>query len=85
MWRALFLACGIFGCILGGQCLVVDSFVMADESAPHAAEPATLFGAGPMAVQSKDYKPPEWAPWTLLSAGAVIVLYSLTINRSSAA
>jgi hypothetical protein len=79
MWRALFLALGIFGCILGAQCLVVDSFVMASETPPET--PATLFGAPPVAA-SQDYQPPEWAPWTLLSVGAVVILYSLTLNRS---
>ena len=82
MWRAFFLALGIFGCILGAQCLVVDSFVMAAEG-PSAETPATLFGAQPLAAQ-KDYQPPEWAPWTLLSVGAVVILYSLTLNRSGA-
>lgn len=81
MWRAFFLGLGTFVCILGAQCLVVDSFVMASDK-PAAQTPATLFGAQPMAAQRKDYKPPEWAPWTLLSTGAVVILYSLTLNRS---
>jgi hypothetical protein len=25
--------------------------------------------------------PPEWAPWSLLSAGAVVILYSFTIPK----
>ncbi len=28
MWRALFLAVGIYGCILGGECLVIDKAVL---------------------------------------------------------
>ena len=82
MWRAFFLAIGISMCILGGECLVVDSFVMAGQPPPQEATPATLFGAAPMAPGGvRDYQPPEWAPWSLLSAGAVIILYSLTVNK----
>jgi hypothetical protein len=81
MWRAFFLASGIFVCILGAQCLVVDSYVMASDK-PAAQSPQTLFGARPMLAERKDYRPPEWAPWTLLSTGAVVILYSLTLNRS---
>jgi hypothetical protein len=79
MWRAFFLALGVFACILGGQCLVVESFVMASDAPPEA--PATLFGAPPPGAVSQPYQPPEWAPWTLLSTGAVVILYSLTLNR----
>jgi hypothetical protein len=81
MWRALFLACGIYACVLGAECLVVDTFVMAGESAAHASEPATVFGSAPVIAEQKEMKPPEWAPWSLLSAGAVVILYSLTLNR----
>ena len=28
-----------------------------------------------------DVIPPEWAPWSLMSAGAVIILYSFTIPK----
>jgi hypothetical protein len=28
-----------------------------------------------------DIVPPEWAPWSLLSAGAVVILYSFTIPK----
>ncbi len=83
MWRAFFLASGIFACILGAQCLVVDSFVMASEE-PTAQTPQSLFGVQPMAAPTKDYQPPEWAPWTLLSTGAVVVIYSMTLNKGGA-
>jgi hypothetical protein len=84
MWRALFLALGIYLCILGGECLVVDRFILAtEEPPPPAAGPATLFGsppAAPVAVR-RELVPAEWAPWSLLSAGTVVILYAITINR----
>jgi hypothetical protein len=83
MWRAFFLAGGIYLCILGAECLAVERFEMAtDEPAVEAATPATLFGSPPSPVMnSRDIEPPEWAPWSFLSAGTVIILYALTINR----
>jgi hypothetical protein len=90
MWRAFFLAGGIFLCVLGAECLVVDKFVMAGDTVAHDIEhavtpesPATLFGATAPASPSakKEITPAEWAPWSLLSAGAVVILYSLTINK----
>jgi hypothetical protein len=85
MWRALFLAVGIYMCILGAECLVVDRFVMAGEHKPPAEDqtPATLFGATPPPplATNHEIQPAEWAPWSFLSAGAVVILYALTINR----
>jgi hypothetical protein len=88
MWRAFFLAIGIYLGVLGAECLVVDKFVMAAEQPAPVADPGapqtpqTMFGAsGAPAMVKRDIEPAEWAPWSLLSAGAVIILYSLTINR----
>jgi hypothetical protein len=83
MWRALFLSIGIYLCIMGGECLVVDKFVMATEAeATELPTSATLFGSPPpAAAANKEIEPAEWAPWSFLSAGAVIILYALTINR----
>ena len=84
MWRALFLAVGISMCILGCECLVVEKFVMGSEGPPPSEQnPATIFGSPPAAIgaTTRDVEPAEWAPWSLLSAGAVIILYAVTLNR----
>lgn len=78
MWRAFFLALGIFACILGAECMVIDSFVMAGET--KSETPTSLFNAPPPS-QPRVFTPAEWAPWTLLSTGAVVILYSLTLNK----
>ena len=67
MWRAFFLAFGLSLLLVGLECLVVDDFVLAARFT--AAEGAC------------NIKPPEWAPWSLLSAGAVTMLYSFTIPQ----
>jgi hypothetical protein len=78
MWRAAFLALGITLCILGGECLVVEKAVLAQTS--ESAQPPSSFLA-PATPAAREIKPPEWAPWSLLSGGAVILLYSYTLPR----
>jgi hypothetical protein len=65
MWRALFLGLGIFTAILGAEGLVVDRAVL---------KPWVTDG-------TREIAPEPWIPWMLLSAGAVVVLYSFTIPR----
>ena len=67
MWRALFLALGLFVLMMGVESLVIDS--------------ATLANHGDATVGSQNVVPPEWVPWSLLSAGAVTILYSITIPQ----
>ena len=71
MFRAFFLALGLSTFILGLECLVLDKAVLAPRSNAGAAEQ--------IAVTYREVKPPEWAPWSLLSGGAVVMLYSFTL------
>jgi hypothetical protein len=80
MGRAFLMALGITACIFGAECMAVDRFVMAGEgTTPKTAEPASLFGP-PAAPPAREYKPPEWMAWTLLSGGAIVILYSLAMK-----
>lgn len=82
MWRAFFLALGIYACIFGAECLVVDSYVFAGEAPAGPPGQTSLFQSGtPLASGGRDWRPAEWAPWSLLSTGAVVILYSITLNR----
>jgi hypothetical protein len=29
----------------------------------------------------REVEPPEWAPWSLMSVGAVVILYTFTIPK----
>lgn len=74
MIRSFFLAIGIFALILGAECLVLDRAVLAPSQA------STVEGfAERMATAQREITPPEWAPWSMLSAGAVVILYSFTL------
>ncbi|MDA1049292.1 MAG: hypothetical protein O3C40_02280 [Planctomycetota bacterium] len=84
MWRAFFGAIGAALLILGGECLVVEKAVFASSPKKDAA-PTSPFDE-PHALRppaNRELRPPEWAPWSLLSAGAVIMLYTFTVKRDS--
>lgn len=91
MWRALFLALGVSLVIIGAQCLVLERVVLASgssEAAP-AQQSGRLFrrvrSTEVEKPQGKQIVPPDWAPWSLMGAGAVVMLYSFTIPRRVAA
>ena len=83
MAKAFFLAIGLSLCLLGGECFVVEKAVLAAKSrqAPQPTSTTFLETSAPTAAK-RIIKTPEWAPWTFLSSGAVIVLYSITLSRN---
>lgn len=75
MWRALFLAFGLTTFIVGVECLAIDKAVLTTPD-------QRMVSFGQSASQPpREVIPPEWAPWSLLSVGAVVVLYSFTIPK----
>ena len=77
MWRSLFLALGIFACIVGAESLAIDKAILkSTTSAPKSSNPFAQQGP----VQ-KELVPPAWAPWSLLSGGAITILYSFTLPK----
>jgi len=67
MWKSFFLAAGVFACIVGIELLIIDSAVVLPVDGRGAPR---LFTA------------PDWAPWTLISAGAVTVLNFATLPKA---
>jgi hypothetical protein len=72
MWRAFFLAIGISSVLLGVECLGLEKVSVSARGRRFAATAAPV---------AKEVAPPEWAPWSLMSAGAVVMLYSFTIPK----
>ena len=68
MWRSFFLAVGAYCCLLGVEALAVERAVV--KVTPSQNQSAT-----------RDVIPPDWAPWSLLGGGAVVVLYSFTVPQ----
>lgn len=68
MFRSLFLALGVYSFLLGVEALAVErAHLKTPESTP--------------AAQQKVVVPPDWAPWSLMSSGAVVVLYTFVLPR----
>ncbi len=82
MWRSMFLGAGIFLMILGAECLAVESVTLKIKGGPAPADGflATLDNK-PGPSLPKKFVPESWIPWSLLSTGAVVCLYSFTIPR----
>jgi len=77
MWRAFFLAVGISCCVVGLECLVVEQAMIITSSDSAAVGPY-----GRNATPSlRAVTPPDWAPWSLLAGGAVVMIYSFTIPK----
>ncbi len=67
MWRAFFLAIGAYCCLLGVESLAVEKAVLKVDPSAQTAW--------------REVIPPDWAPWSLLGTGAVVMLYSFTIPQ----
>jgi len=60
MWKSVFLAAGICACVAGVELLLIDSAVV-----------LPVDGRGEPQV----FTAPDWAPWSLISAGAMTILH----------
>jgi hypothetical protein len=79
MWRSFFLAVGIYLVLLGVQCLGVQKFVLKKRELI-IPQPTDVFTAQETKLgPNKELVPPPWAPWSLMSTGAVMCLYSFSI------
>ena len=93
MWRSFFLAMGVYLLLLGCECLVIDKAILA--STTTVAPPPTpsyselgysYYDTYPVTSNepvNRVVEPPDWAPWSLLSVGAVMVLYAFIIRRAN--
>lgn len=77
MWRTLFIAFGVMAIILGFECLVIDSASF--YSTQETSTVDFLNPAGTPGPTTKEWRPGEWMPWTVLSLGAITVVYAFTL------
>ena len=79
MWRSFFLAVGISAIILGVEGFGVEKVYLKMRDPPPPAR--SPWETPPKVGPQKTYTTPSWAPWSLISAGAVVCLYSFTIPK----
>ncbi|MDA0657630.1 MAG: hypothetical protein O2931_10385 [Planctomycetota bacterium] len=84
MWRSLFSAVGIMLLIVGVQFFLVDEAILADSVLERRDSIGQNWLGNDADVASdllpttrRNFSPPEWAPYSLLSSGAVVLLYTL--------
>ena len=70
MLRSLFLALGAYTCLLGVEALAIEKAVL---KPPASGQPRSFL--------EDEITPPDWAPWSLMATGAVVMLYSFSIPR----
>jgi len=80
MMRCFFVAMGIFLCVLGSQCLIIEKFILKART-PIEASAVDWMDSEPKLGPQRELDPPEWAPWTLMSTGAIVCLYSYTLPK----
>jgi|GEM_PF-285955 len=94
MWRALFLAIGGTLLVMGVESLVLDHAVLATDNGfikPTTATQPVVDEWGfeveqrTVAATNRTVAPPEWAPWSMLSSGAIMLFYGLARGASRAA
>jgi hypothetical protein len=82
VWRAFFLAIGTMLIIVGIECMLIESAVLVPDSTETTqVANAWYLPPQPMQVSNRVIRPPEWIPWSLVAAGTIVVLYSLTIPK----
>jgi hypothetical protein len=84
MWKSFFLALGIVLCFVGAECLAVQKFVLKTRGAPPPPQNGLWTSTEPKLGPQQEITPRDWAPWSLLTTGAVVCLYSFTIPRRMA-
>ncbi len=80
MWRAFFLALGIYVFLLGAQCLAVERFILKSRLPAPKADPLAV-ATEPKLGPQRELTPRAHAPWILMTLGAVVSGYSFTLPR----
>lgn len=90
MLRTFFLAIGVALVLIGFEALVLDHAVLANDSPigrtiveksePMFDDYGFEVGRKVLAPSKKTITPPEWAPWSMLSSGAIVLVYSIAMR-----
>jgi len=79
--RASFFAVGLFVTMWGVSCLFVDKLVLNVQDLPMRGSGfrGTFFTTN--AQRQKVFDPPDWAAFSLMSVGAVTMLYTFALPK----
>jgi len=84
MMRATFFAIGLFVALWGGAFIVIDKVELASDGAPVQAGFRGLFRRTAAPARKRVVDPPDWAAFSLMSVGAVTMLYAVALPKKQA-
>jgi len=80
MYRAGFLALGLFLILSGGLCFFVDFITLNSRVSHNASLVLQLLGT-PDSTGRYQLDPPDWVPYTCIGIGMVTILYSIALPK----
>lgn len=83
MLRSTFFAVGLFVALTGGSFLMVDKIIFKPE-AEETRYPGmrAMMGMMPFReAQKREFDPPDWAAFSLISVGSVTMLYAVALPK----
>lgn len=86
MWRTFFLSVGIALAIFGAEFLVVEKAVWAKEAEESDVQQVAGYLVDDNETEKEvqeDFQPQPWVPWAMLSSGAIVILYCVSIPKES--
>lgn len=79
MWRSIFIAIGLMAVIVGLECLVIETAYI---HAPSKTEARSFLNPiSTPSINTREWSPQEWFPWTVMSGGVITVLYAFSLPR----
>lgn len=81
MLRATFFSMGLFVFLWGGAFLLVDRVILNSKEEPQRQAGFRGLFTTVNAERRKEFNPPEWAAFSLLSIGSVTMLYSVALPK----
>ena len=83
MLRSMFFATGLFVALWGVSFLFIDKIVLAKSDAPAREQGFRGFFANTPVARDNVLDPPPWAAFSLMSIGAVTMLYAVALPRGA--
>ena len=81
MWRALFLAVGIYCCLVGVKAIAIEKAILQAQRGEPASrqQPARHPSRG--TTGQIEVAPPDWLPWSIMAFGVVVILYTFSLPK----
>lgn len=79
MWRSIFIALGLMAVIIGLESMFIESASFYSAGGTRASSFMNPMGDPSGGLRS--WQPQDWFPWTVLSAGMIVIIYAFTLPK----